>query len=109
MLFTGRTVRAALDALMDIGRPARVQLAVLVDRGHRQLPIRADYVGKNVPSSLDENVCLFLEEVDGLSAVEILGLEPGGRPGSALTEGMRDREGQVKSRAEGQGEDAGEE
>ena len=51
VLFTGRTIRAALDALMDIGRPARVQLAVLVDRGHRELPIRADYVGKNVPSA----------------------------------------------------------
>ena len=85
VLFTGRTIRAALDALMDIGRPACVQLAVLVDRGHRQLPIRADYVGKNVPSSLEENVRLFLEETDGQTAVEILAVEPGGRPGSALT------------------------
>ncbi len=65
VLYTGRTIRAALDALMDIGRPSTVQLAVLVDRGHRQLPIRADFVGKNVPSSSDENVRLFLEEVDG--------------------------------------------
>ena len=61
VLFTGRTIRAALDALMDIGRPARVELAVLVDRGHRELPIRADYVGKNVPSAAQENVRLFLE------------------------------------------------
>lgn len=83
VLYTGRTIRAALDALMDIGRPAAVQLAVLVDRGHRELPIRADYVGKNVPSSSDENVRLFLEEVDGTSAVEILAIEPGERAGSA--------------------------
>ncbi len=83
VLYTGRTIRAALDALMDIGRPAAVQLAVLVDRGHRELPIRADYVGKNVPSSSDENVRLFLEEVDGVSAVEILEIEPGSHVGSA--------------------------
>lgn len=83
VLYTGRTIRAALDALMDIGRPSAVQLAVLVDRGHRELPIRADYVGKNVPSSSDENVRLFLEEVDGTSAVEILAIEPGERAGSA--------------------------
>ena len=63
--------------------PATVQLAVLVDRGHRELPIRADFVGKNVPSSSDENVRLFLEEVDGVSAVEILAIEAGGRAGSA--------------------------
>ena len=83
VLFTGRTIRAALDALTDIGRPARVELAVLVDRGHRELPIRADFVGKNVPSASDENVRLFLEEVDGISAVEILSIEPGSRAGSA--------------------------
>ena len=83
VLYTGRTIRAALDALMDIGRPAAVQLAVLVDRGHRELPIRADYVGKNVPSASDENVRLLLEEVDGASAVEILAIEPGARAGSA--------------------------
>ncbi len=83
VLYTGRTIRAALDALMDIGRPAAVQLAVLIDRGHRELPIRADYVGKNVPSSSDENVRLFLEEVDGVSAVEILAIEPGSRASSA--------------------------
>lgn len=83
VLYTGRTIRAALDALMDIGRPSAVQLAVLVDRGHRELPIRADFVGKNVPSSSDENVRLLLEEVDGVSAVEILAIEPGSRAGSA--------------------------
>ncbi len=83
VLFTGRTIRAALDALMDIGRPACVQLAVLVDRGHRQLPIRADYVGKNVPSSENQSVRLFLEEVDGVSAVEIAEVAPGQRVGSA--------------------------
>ena len=83
VLYTGRTVRAALDALMDIGRPAAVQLAVLVDRGHRELPIRADFVGKNVPSSSEENVRLFLEEVDGVSEVAILELDEGSRAGAA--------------------------
>ena len=83
VLYTGRTIRAALDALMDIGRPETVQLAVLIDRGHRQMPIRADYVGKNVPSSKDENVRLFLEETDGKSEVEILAIEEGKRAGSA--------------------------
>ena len=83
VLYTGRTIRAALDAVMDLGRPAAIQLAVLVDRGHRELPIRADYVGKNVPSSRDENVRLFLDEVDGISAVEILDIEPGDRAGAA--------------------------
>lgn len=72
VLFTGRTIRAAMDALMDYGRPRRVQLAVLVDRGHRELPIRADYVGKNVPSSSKERVTVRLEELDGSSSVEIL-------------------------------------
>ncbi|MCI9128742.1 MAG: bifunctional pyr operon transcriptional regulator/uracil phosphoribosyltransferase PyrR [Eggerthellaceae bacterium] len=84
ILYTGRTIRAALDALMDIGRPAKVELAVLVDRGHRELPIRADFVGKNVPSSSDESVRLFLEEVDGVpSAVDILEVETGQRAGAA--------------------------
>ena len=83
VLYTGRTIRAAMDALMDYGRPDRIQLAVLVDRGHRELPIRADYVGKNVPSSRDENVRLFLEEVDGTSAVEILDMKPGDRAHAA--------------------------
>lgn len=79
VLFTGRTIRAALDALMDFGRPAAVQLAVLVDRGHRELPIRADYVGKNVPSSRSENVRLYLEETDGRTCVEISDLDQGQR------------------------------
>ena len=83
VLYTGRTIRCALDALMDIGRPAAVQLAVLVDRGHRELPIRADFVGKNVPSASDENVRLFLEEVDGKTEVEILAMGEGGRAGAA--------------------------
>ncbi|HEY3507331.1 MAG TPA: bifunctional pyr operon transcriptional regulator/uracil phosphoribosyltransferase PyrR [Actinocatenispora sp.] len=69
VLFSGRTVRAALDALNDLGRPSQVQLAVLVDRGHRQLPIRADYVGKNLPTSLAESVRVLLREVDGDDAV----------------------------------------
>jgi pyrimidine operon attenuation protein/uracil phosphoribosyltransferase len=65
VLYTGRTVRAALDALADLGRPTRIQLAVLVDRGHRELPIRADFVGKNVPTSSDERIETRLREVDG--------------------------------------------
>ncbi len=65
VLYTGRTVRAALDAIMDLGRPAQIQLAVLVDRGHRELPIRADYVGKNVPTSGSERIIVNLQEVDG--------------------------------------------
>jgi pyrimidine operon attenuation protein/uracil phosphoribosyltransferase len=71
VLFSGRTVRAALDALQDLGRPRIVQLAVLVDRGHRELPIRADYVGKNIPTSLVESVRVRLAEVDGSDEVEI--------------------------------------
>lgn len=83
VLYTGRTIRAALDALMDFGRPSKIQLATLVDRGHRELPIRADYVGKNVPSSSSESVRLFLEEVDGESAVKISTVLPGQHVGSA--------------------------
>ena len=63
VLFTGRTIRAAMDGLMDLGRPAEIQLAVLVDRGHRQLPIRANYVGKNIPTAKDENIRVFLDEL----------------------------------------------
>jgi pyrimidine operon attenuation protein/uracil phosphoribosyltransferase len=73
VLFTGRTIRAAMDALMDYGRPACVRLAVLVDRGHRELPIRADYVGKNVPTSNREQVKVHLVETDGEDSVVILG------------------------------------
>ena len=71
VLFSGRTVRAALDALNDLGRPHRVQLAVLVDRGHRELPIRADYVGKNVPTSLKEVIEVHLKEMDGEDVVTL--------------------------------------
>jgi pyrimidine operon attenuation protein/uracil phosphoribosyltransferase len=71
VLYTGRTVRAAMDALMDLGRPEMIQLAVLVDRGHRELPIRPDYVGKNVPTSKMEEIDVRLEEVDGIDQVLI--------------------------------------
>ena len=79
VLFTGRTVRAALTALDDLGRPRAVQLAVLVDRGHRELPIRADYVGKNLPTSLRETVRVLLREHDGRDEV-LLGAGPRGTP-----------------------------
>jgi pyrimidine operon attenuation protein/uracil phosphoribosyltransferase len=72
VLYTGRTVRAALDAIVDIGRPSAIQLMVLVDRGHRELPIRADYVGKNVPTSRKEIVKVNLKEVDGENSVLIV-------------------------------------
>ena len=71
MLFTGRTIRCALDALIDMGRPKAIQLAVLVDRGHRELPIRADYVGKNVPTSTSETVDVTLAEIDGEDEVSL--------------------------------------
>jgi pyrimidine operon attenuation protein / uracil phosphoribosyltransferase len=71
VLYTGRTVRAGLDALMDIGRPSVIQLAVLVDRGHRELPIRADYVGKNIPTSSAEKIVVQLSEVDKIDQVSI--------------------------------------
>ena len=77
VLFSGRTIRAALDALGDIGRPRAVQLAVLVDRGHRELPIRADYVGKNLPTAQRETVQVRLVETDGQDAV-LLGVKPEG-------------------------------
>lgn len=71
VLFTGRTIRAAMDCLIDFGRPKRIQLAVLIDRGHRELPIRADFVGKNLPSSFWEAVCVTLSEKDGIDEVVI--------------------------------------
>ncbi|WJK39288.1 bifunctional pyr operon transcriptional regulator/uracil phosphoribosyltransferase PyrR [Solwaraspora sp. WMMA2056] len=71
VLYSGRTVRAALDAISDLGRPSSVQLAVLVDRGHRELPIRADYVGKNIPTALTENVKVLLAETDGTDEVRL--------------------------------------
>jgi pyrimidine operon attenuation protein/uracil phosphoribosyltransferase len=77
VLFSGRTVRAALDALSDIGRPSSVQLAVLVDRGHRELPIRADYVGKNIPTALNQTVRVSLAETDGgADEVRLIGGDP---------------------------------
>ncbi len=73
VLYTGRTARAAMDALLELGRPAAIRLAVLVDRGHRELPIRADYVGKNVPTSRDERVLVNLRETDGEDGVIVVG------------------------------------
>jgi pyrimidine operon attenuation protein/uracil phosphoribosyltransferase len=72
VLYTGRTIRAALDALIDFGRPRAIQLIVLVDRGHRELPIKADYVGKNLPTSAAQSVQVHLAEIDGRDEVEIL-------------------------------------
>ncbi|NUQ71217.1 MAG: bifunctional pyr operon transcriptional regulator/uracil phosphoribosyltransferase PyrR [Chthonomonadales bacterium] len=77
VLYTGRTVRAAIDAIMDLGRPASIQLAVLLDRGHREVPIRADFVGKNVPTARSERVYALLEELDGQDAV-VIDREPQG-------------------------------
>lgn len=71
VIYTGRTVRAALDALVSFGRPAKIQLAVIVDRGHRELPIRADYVGKNIPTSKSEIIQVKLNEIDGCDVIEI--------------------------------------
>jgi len=71
VLYTGRSIRAAMDALTDFGRPAGIQLAVLVDRGHRELPIKADYVGKNIPTSKSQSVQVRLEEIDGRDEVEL--------------------------------------
>ncbi|HDP69522.1 MAG TPA: bifunctional pyr operon transcriptional regulator/uracil phosphoribosyltransferase PyrR [Actinobacteria bacterium] len=71
VLYTGRTIRAALDAIMDFGRPERIQLAILVDRGHRELPIRADFVGKNIPTSQNERVWVSLKEEDDVDSVDI--------------------------------------
>ena len=82
VLYTGRTVRAAIDEVFDFGRPDRVQLAVLVDRGHRELPIRPDYVGKNIPTSQDQRVNVRVQEVDGTDQVTI---GPAGDRGPAVT------------------------
>jgi len=82
VLYTGRTVRSALDALIDYGRPKTVQLAVMVDRGHRELPIRADYVGKNVPSSHEEDVRVCVKDLDGHSSVEIWDKQASGKEGA---------------------------
>ncbi|MGE5329076.1 MAG: bifunctional pyr operon transcriptional regulator/uracil phosphoribosyltransferase PyrR [Deltaproteobacteria bacterium] len=75
VLFTGRTVRAAMNAIIDLGRPKMIQLAILIDRGHRELPIRADYIGKNVPTAINEIVNVNLEEVDGIEVVTINEME----------------------------------
>jgi len=75
VLFTGRTVRSALDALIDLGRPGTIQLAVVVDRGHRELPIRADYTGKSIPTSLGEEVRVRLKEVDGVDGIDLVALD----------------------------------
>jgi pyrimidine operon attenuation protein / uracil phosphoribosyltransferase len=83
VLFSGRTIRAALDALNDLGRPRAVQLAVLVDRGHRELPIRADFVGKNLPTSLVEQVKVTLTGIDDVDAVTIQGTAPAAGEGTA--------------------------
>jgi pyrimidine operon attenuation protein/uracil phosphoribosyltransferase len=72
VLFTGRTVRAALDAIMDLGRPGSIQLCVLIDRGHRQMPIKADYVGKNIPTSINEEIKVKMEEIDGEDAIYLV-------------------------------------
>ena len=84
VLFTGRTIRAALDALVDFGRPTAIQLAVLVDRGHRELPIRADFVGKNLPTRRDDDVRVAVRELDGEDAVDVL--EPVPTPAVASSE-----------------------
>ena len=83
VLYSGRTIRAALDAMNDVGRPRAVRLAVLVDRGHRELPIRADYVGKNIPTSTSEKVLVLVSELDGDDAVLIAG----GAAGAPATDG----------------------
>jgi pyrimidine operon attenuation protein/uracil phosphoribosyltransferase len=76
VLYTGRTVRAAIDALFDYGRPDRVQLAVLADRGHRELPIRPDYVGKNLPTAREERVFVRVEEIDGVDEISVGLVQP---------------------------------
>ena len=84
VLYTGRSTRAAMDALTDLGRPQSIQLAVLVDRGHRELPIRADYVGKNIPSSRDEEIQVRLVETDGIDEVTIISVANNKSPKSEL-------------------------
>jgi pyrimidine operon attenuation protein/uracil phosphoribosyltransferase len=93
VLFSGRTVRAALDALGDLGRPRAVRLAVLVDRGHRELPVRADHVGKNLPTRADERVRVRLAEVDGVNEVTISPGPDGGPEGAGVTASTPDEEG----------------
>ena len=78
VFYTGRSIRAAMDALMDLGRPLTIQLAVLIDRGHRELPIRADFVGKNIPTAHNEEIKVFLSEVDAVDKVIVVRQEAGG-------------------------------
>jgi pyrimidine operon attenuation protein/uracil phosphoribosyltransferase len=85
VLFTGRSIRAAMDALIDLGRPRSIQLAVLIDRGHREMPIRADYVGKNIPSARHEDIQVRLTETDGRDEVAIVNL-PNNKPTNGQTE-----------------------
>ena len=80
VLFTGRSIRAAMDALIDLGRPRSIQLAVLIDRGHREMPIRADYVGKNIPSAREEDIQVRLTETDGRDEVAIVNTSDGKQP-----------------------------
>jgi pyrimidine operon attenuation protein/uracil phosphoribosyltransferase len=80
VLYTGRTIRAAMDALNDFGRPKEVQLAILLDRGHRELPIRADYIGKHIPTAQDERVKVRLVETDGVDEVAIIHADPSTGP-----------------------------
>ncbi len=93
VLFSGRTVRAALDALSDVGRPSAVRLAVLVDRGHRELPIRADHVGKNIPTSLTERVSVHLVEYDGLDEVVLSDGEVGPEAAAGIPDARVGAEG----------------
>ncbi len=88
VLYTGRSVRAAMDALMDQGRPGSIQLAVLIDRGHRELPVRADYVGKNIPSSRDEKIRVQVAEIDGIDRVTITSLAGNQAVGSGMGMGL---------------------
>jgi pyrimidine operon attenuation protein/uracil phosphoribosyltransferase len=85
VLYTGRSIRAAMDALIDLGRPRSIQLAVLVDRGHREMPIRADYVGKNIPSARHEDIKVHLVETDGIDEVAIIS-PPNSKPATSPTE-----------------------
>ena len=85
VLYTGRTIRAAMDALNDFGRASEIRLAILVDRGHRELPIRPDYVGKNVPTSRDEYLRVRMAEIDGVDEIALVREQPGGNRASAAT------------------------
>jgi len=88
VLYTGRSIRAAMDAIIDLGRPKAIQLVVLIDRGHRELPIRADYVGKNVPSGRDEEIAVRLVETDGVDEVAIINQPASKESGVTLTGGQ---------------------